>query len=93
MARGATGAGKMNAPAIDEATKLSIVKDPFNAQSMVMLSIYCGKSLFGGAWSYNATVGFQNGDTKGEQKFKGDSLKSVLLKVETFVAELEAARK
>lgn len=77
-----------SSPAIEEATKLSIVKDPFNKNCMVGLWVHCNKSNYSG-WSYSGSVNFENGNTKGEQKFNGESLKDVLLKVEAFILTLE----
>lgn len=67
----------------------SVLNDPFNKGSMVKLSTFCSKSLFDGGWSYSGTVGFKNGNTEGEQKFKADSLNALLIKMQAFVETLE----
>lgn len=66
----------------------SVLTDPFNKNCMVALSThaYCG---FAGQWSYTGRVQFKNGDTEGEQKFKGESLNALLIKMQAFVETLE----
>lgn len=66
----------------------SVLKDPFSQNCIVGLSTYCSVN-YNGAWSYNGTVKFKNGDTEGEQRFKGDSLGSLLTKMQAFVETLE----
>lgn len=63
-------------------------KDPFQKDCVIRVSTWCAKLTFGGGWTYTGTVEFQNGDTKGEQKFKGESLANVLQKMEVFVQSL-----
>ena len=67
---------------------LSELKDPFSSDCVIKLSTYCSKSIFDGRWSYNGTIGFKNGNTEGEQKFKADSLAELLKKMEAFVEGL-----
>lgn len=66
----------------------SVLNDPFSKNCMVGLSTYCNIG-FDGKWSYTGRVTFKNGDTEGEQKFKGDSLNALLIKMQAFVETLE----
>lgn len=66
----------------------SVLNDPFNRSSMVGLSTYCSVG-YDGRWSYRGTVKFKNGDTEGEQNFKGDSLNALLVKMQAFVETLD----
>lgn len=65
----------------------SILKDPFNVGSMVQLSTFASKGYLG-TWTYRGTVGFKNGETEGEQKFTGESLQDLLVKMQAFVETL-----
>lgn len=66
----------------------SVLNDPFKKNCMVGLSTWCSVG-FSGAWSYSGRVQFKNGDTEGEQKFKGESLNALLIKMQAFVETLE----
>lgn len=70
----------------------SVLNDPFNLGSMTRFTTFCSKSDFDGSWSYHGTVAFKNGDTQGEQKFRGDSLNGLLLKMQAFVETLEGGK-
>lgn len=69
--------------------ELSVIKDPFNIDALESVRISAYKGLFGGAWRYTASVEFQNGDTKGEQDFEGESLADVAKKVDKFLTAIE----
>lgn len=79
----------MNSVDVNKArNSVSIINDPFNTRSMKSLRVFCYK-LGGSGWSYNGAVEFQNGDTEGQQNFKGKDLRDVLMKIEAFVKDLE----
>lgn len=79
----------MNAADVGAARQgISIIKDPFNQRSMEKFSVYCSTGFMGN-WTYHGTVGFKNGNTIGEQKFDAEDLHSLLLKMETFIQELD----
>lgn len=67
-------------------SSVSIIKDPFGSDHLCTFSVYCNKG-FMGEWTYHGSVKFKNGDTEGEQKFKGDSLSNLLHKMENFMKE------
>lgn len=73
----------------DQASRISDLKNPFMADKVIRFSTYCNAG-WGGQWSYTGTIEFQNGNTKGEQKFKGDDFGSLLKKMEQFMADLGA---
>ena len=65
----------------------SIVKDPFNKNAVKR--IYVSFSEFCGSWSANGSVEFQNGNTKGEQKFTGQTFDDVVLQIKSLINELQ----
>lgn len=67
----------------------SVINDPFNKSCMIAFSTWCSTDLFTGDWNYIGKVKFKNGDTAGEQSFKGDSLKSLLIKMQAFIETLD----
>lgn len=72
-----------------QANRISDLTNPFMSDKVIAFRAYCNKSAFSGSWSYNGSIEFQNGNTKGEQKFSGPDFASLLKKMETFMAELE----
>ena len=74
----------------EQANRLSDLKNPFMADKVIQFTTFCMKSSFSGEWSYTGKIEFQNGDTKGEQKFSGEDLAALLRKMELFMAELGA---
>lgn len=72
----------------EQTSRISDLKNPFFADKVIRFSTYCSKSTFSG-WSYSGVIEFENGNTKGEQKFKGEDFAGLLKKMETFMNELE----
>lgn len=66
--------------------KISLVKDPFNKESI--MSIYVRSSNSFGRIRHHGNVEFQNGGTKGEQSFNGDSFDSVVIQIRNFIDTL-----
>lgn len=67
---------------------LSDLKDPFRSDCVKRFSTWCAK-LWSGKWTYTGTIEFQNGNTKGEQKFDAENFGGLLKKMEIFIEELE----
>ena len=68
---------------------LSDLKNPFSAECIEVVHFHCyNRRLFGGQ-RFLATVVFENGNTKGEQKFEADSFKVLVEKVDQFVKGLD----
>lgn len=65
----------------------SILKDPFNKNAVKR--IYVSFSEYSGTWSANGSVEFQNGNTKGEQKFTGQTFDDVVLQIKSLINELQ----
>lgn len=65
----------------------SVLTDPFKKQKMVSLSTHC--YCIYGSWTYTGRICFKSGDTEGEQKFKSDSLSSLLNKMQAFIETME----
>jgi hypothetical protein len=65
----------------------SILKDPFS--KINVRRIYVSFSYTFNQWQANGSVEFLNGDTKGEQKFEGETFDEVVLKIKTFLETLK----
>lgn len=74
----------------EPAQRISELKNPFFTDKIIRFSTYCFKSGLGG-WNYGGTIEFENGDTKGEQKFKAEDFGTLLKKMEAFMASLQEA--
>lgn len=63
---------------------VGVLKDPFNKTSIksIYVSSYKGYS---GILVHYGKVEFDNGNTKGEQKFEGESFDDVVLKIKRFI--------
>jgi hypothetical protein len=67
----------------------SVLKDPFSSSdNMDSMFIHAQKD-WNGKWGYSGKIEFKNGDTSGEQRFNGDNLKEVLVKMEAFVKTMD----
>lgn len=67
-------------------SSISTIKDPFNVDCMTSFRISCYK--WSGRWAYRGYVEFQNGNTKGEQEFEEKDMKTLMVKMEAFMEEL-----
>lgn len=74
------GTEKLNIP--------SIVNNPFDTNSITSVCLQSRKSLFSDKWIHTGTVDFENGRTKGEQRFEGKDIDDVLTQIREFVQEL-----
>ena len=71
-----------------EEKMLDVLKDPFKKGSIISIRTNASQSLFNKTWTFSGIVEFKNGDTTGEQRFKGDSFDDVILKMKTFFESL-----
>ena len=70
-------------------TKLpSLINDPFNKTSIENITVRYSKSIFSDTWSATGYVYFKNNDTKGEQKFEGETFDEVVIKIKQFIDKL-----
>jgi hypothetical protein len=53
----------------------------------IYVSFY--KNIFGGNFSASGSVEFQNGNTKGEQNFTGETFDEVVLKIKAMLENLD----
>lgn len=67
--------------------QLEIMKNPFLSTCIQSISVSCYKG-WDGTFIFYGKVGFMNGETKGEQEIKGESMDDVYLKVSQFVKSL-----
>lgn len=73
----------------EQANRISELTNPFEADCIIRLSTWCAKNGWSG-WRYTGTIEFENGNTKGEQKFSAENFGALLKKMELFVEELKA---
>lgn len=66
----------------------SIVKNPFNKTSIKSINLTTNKGIFGNIY-YNAYISFENGNTRGEQKFECTDLADAFIKAKEFCEQLE----
>lgn len=76
----------------DKKDVLQIVNNPFNFQNIEEINIHFSKGIFSKKFGAKASVCFKNGDTKGEQTFKGENLADVYVKVYEFCNQLSNNR-
>lgn len=68
----------------------SILKDPFKKNSVTKIFVHFSQSLFDKTkWSSTGYVNFSNGNTKGEQEFKGETFDDVVLQIKAFLNTLD----
>ncbi len=63
----------------------AILKDPFKKNCVKRIYVNYSEGWTIGKWSGNGAVEFENGNTKGEQKFTGESFDEVVAKIKAFV--------
>jgi len=68
--------------------ELDIIKNPFEFQNIEEIHIHSVKSWVSNKFLHFGSVCFSNGNTKGEQKFKGDNLSDVFTQVYNFCNQL-----
>lgn len=70
------------------------LKNPFNKESIVRVSLEYKKVLFEKHFSWKATIKFRNGDTEGVQNFEvtdiesDNAFKVIVEKIQTFISNL-----
>ena len=70
-------------------TAVSGLNDPFKKECLKDISIFAHRSMFDPYhFSFSGTVGFQNGNTNGEQKFEGSSLDDIYNQIYEFCENL-----
>ena len=62
---------------------IGVLKDPFMKSNITAIRVSSYKSSY--SVNHYGTVEFQNGNSKGEQKFTGDSFDDVVLKIKKFI--------
>jgi hypothetical protein len=64
----------------------SVLNDPFKKTHVKRIYVSFSENVFiDGKYSANGSVEFANGNTKGEQKFDGDTFDEVVLKIKSFL--------
>lgn len=59
-------------------------KNPFNKESLTNVFIHIRKSGYSGEVGFSATVRFENGNTKGEQKLEAEDFPGLLAQIQQF---------
>ena len=69
---------------------LSVINDPFKKSKVTMVYVCGNRSLFDkDKFRFSGTVKFENGNTKGEQEFEGESFDDVVLKIKAMLETME----
>jgi len=71
-----------------DTSNLTTFKNPFTKKCVDWIDIEIHKNPFFGSKPVNATVWFENNNTKGFHKITGDSLLEVVQKIENFIETL-----
>lgn len=69
-------------------SNIDVIKDPFNKESITGVHIEMEKNFFSGDFDFTGRVYFRNGQTQGLQRFEGDNLGDVFIKVKNFCVNL-----
>lgn len=68
----------------------SILNDPFKKVSIKAIRVHYSESSFTkGKWLASGTVSFKNGNTSGEQEFKGTDFNDVVIQIKQFIGNLD----
>lgn len=79
----------MDIEKIGNAHMPSVIKDPFNKDGVTSIRVVYSKGIFGKAWEARGTVEFENGNTTGEQTFRGADFDEVVLKIKAMLENLK----
>jgi hypothetical protein len=68
----------------------SILKDPFKKNAVTKIYVHFSQGIFDKEkWDASGNVKFSNGNTHGEQKFKGETFDEVVLQIKAFLINLD----
>jgi len=68
--------------------KLDVIKNPFAKKRISELWIRFAPEMFSHEWKATGTLKFQNGNTKGEQRFEGDSVDEIIIQMKKVIESL-----
>jgi hypothetical protein len=64
----------------------SITNNPFKKSSIISINVDYSQSLFDhDKWSAYGNIKFKNGNTEGNQKFRGDSFDNVVAQIKNYI--------
>ena len=66
----------------------SIIDNPFTKEGVCKIYMFAIKNSWCNRWSFTGSVEFENGNTRGEQKFEASSLGELYLKIGQFCMSL-----
>lgn len=67
----------------------SIIKDPFLKYKITKISVSYSKNWTNDNFTARGCVEFENGNTKGEQKFTGETFDDVVLQIKAMLDNLK----
>ena len=68
----------------------SIVKDPFKKNCVTGITVRFEANIFNSEkWDADGYVYFKNGNSNGQQNFKGDTFDSVVIQIKAFLETLD----
>lgn len=73
---------------LENSQSISILKNPFDSDNLSGVMLRAWK-MHDGRFQFYATIEFQNGDTKGEQRIDAASFDELLTKTKAFIETLK----
>ncbi len=67
----------------------SVIKFPFIKNRITDIYVRYSKNVFGEDWDAYGSIEFKNGETSGEQKFRGKNFDEVVMKIKAVINELK----
>ena len=69
----------------------AVINNPFSKNRIISIYVHYSQSIIDSStWTARGAIEFQNGNTKGEQKFSGDSFDEVVQKMKAVIEQLKS---
>ena len=79
----------MNIIELGNSSLPSTINDPFKVNKITSINVKFEDFWGRGDWKAVGYVYFKNGNTEGNQTFKGDTFDEVVVKIKSFIKELK----
>ena len=66
---------------------VSVLNDPFKKKNVTKIHVFYQDYWSTGKWEATGYVTLKNGNTTGEQTFRGDTFDEVVMKIKTFIEQ------
>lgn len=67
----------------------SVINNPFSKTKVVGITVWYQESWAGEGWKATGVVKFKNGNTQGEQTFRGDTFDEVVAQIKAMLENLK----